>query len=153
MPGKEVRSSTHRLLKDRDALLLKAIEREADREYPIALDGPNQDLPIPLELTLVETMGPPDSRILYLDKETLKGGLSLRKWREGDYFCPLGMKGRKRVSKFFKDLKFNQFEKEAQWILLSGEDIVWILGHRADDRFKVRGETREILRVECIEYS
>ncbi len=153
MPGKEVRSKTHRLLKDRQSLLLKPIEREGQTQYPVSLEGvQNRNLPVPLKVSLVTAMGRRAPEILYVDKETLKGGLTLRKWEEGDYFCPLGMTGRKKVSKFFKDLKLNQFEKESQWILLSGDDIVWILGLRADDRFKVTGKTREILRIECIDY-
>ena len=147
-----MRSKTHRLLKDRQSLLLKPIEREGQAQYPVSLEEvQNRNLPVPLKVSLVTEMGRVAPEILYVDKETLKGGLTLRKWEEGDYFCPLGMKGRKKVSKFFKDLKLNQFQKESQWILLSGDDIVWILGLRADDRFKVTGETREILRIECIE--
>ena len=60
----------------------------------------------------------------------------------------MGMKGRKLVSKFFKDTKFNQFEKEEQWLLCAGDDIIWIIGQRADDRFKIRPSTREILKIE-----
>jgi tRNA(Ile)-lysidine synthase len=74
--------------------------------------------------------------------------LQLRKWRKGDYFYPLGMQGRQKVSKYFKDHKFSRFDKESQWLLCSGESIVWIVGHRADDRFKVREGTKHILRIE-----
>ena len=153
MPGKEVHSSSHRLLRDRDCLLLKPVERNDTGVYTVSLTSENEHLPIPLAIESVEALGQTGPGILYVDKETLKGGLRLRKWREGDYFYPLGMKGRKLVSKFFKDLKFNQFQKESQWILLSGEAIVWLPGQRADDRFKVTGKTREILRIACIDPS
>ena len=64
-----------------------------------------------------------------------------------DYFYPLGMGGRKRVSKFFRDTGMSRFEKEAQWLVCSGESIVWVVGRRADDRFKVTAETSEILKI------
>lgn len=148
-PGKELHSKTHRLLKDREALLLQPIRQQDLRVYSVSLSGNPPDLPLRLQISRVREIGDTGPEILYVDKETLKGQLSLRKWRKGDYFCPIGMRGRKRVSKFFKDLKLNQFQKEAQWILLCGEDIVWIPGLRADNRFKVTPDTREIIRIAC----
>lgn len=75
----------------------------------------------------------------------------MRKWREGDYFYPFGMNGKKKkVSKFFKDEKMSVSEKENTWLLLSGKDIVWIVGRRADERFKVTENTTQILKIELL---
>ena len=86
-----------------------------------------------------------------MDAATLKFPFFARKWREGDYFCPTGMKGqKKKVSKFFKDEKMSLSEKENTWLLCSGKDIVWIIGHRADERFKVTEETTKILKIDVL---
>jgi tRNA(Ile)-lysidine synthase len=100
------------------------------------------------KVSAIEETGP---NVLYVDKETLKKGLQLRRWQKGDYFYPLGMKGKQKVSKYFKDHKFNRYQKEAQWLLCSGDHVVWIVGHRADDRFRVSGKTTQILRIEWID--
>jgi tRNA(Ile)-lysidine synthase len=75
----------------------------------------------------------------------------LRKWQEGDFFYPLGMKGKsKKVSKFFKDEKMALLDKENTWLLCSNEAIVWVIGMRADERFKVENITNTILKIELI---
>lgn len=145
--GREVQSATHRLLRDRESLLLRQKSASLNVCYPVSLAEGRPDLPIVLVLSRAEGLGETGKRILYLDKETLKEGLCLRKWRKGDYFYPLGMGGRKLVSKYFRDASLNRFEKEAQWLLCSGGEIVWIVGRRADDRFKVSAKTREILKI------
>jgi tRNA(Ile)-lysidine synthase len=83
-----------------------------------------------------------------VDATKLTFPLKLRTWQQGDYFYPLGMTGRKKVSDFFIDKKLSLFEKENTILLLSGKDIVCILGHRIDDRFKVTGQTEKILNIE-----
>ncbi len=85
--------------------------------------------------------------VLYVDKETLKYPLTLRKWQKGDYFYPLGMKGRKKLSKYFKDEKIDIIAKEKQWLLCSGNDIIWVVGKRADDRYKITNSTNKILKI------
>lgn len=145
--GREVLSATHRLLRDRGSLLLTQIKAAQSGCFPVPLAEGRPELPIGLFLARAERLGETGKRILYLDKETLKEGLCLRKWQKGDYFYPLGMGGRKLVSKFYKDASMNRFEREAQWLLCSGDRIVWVVGRRADDRFKVSDKTREILKI------
>ena len=93
---------------------------------------------------IIEEVGP---NVLYLDKETLKYPLTLRKWQKGDYFYPLGMVGRKKLSKYFKDEKVDVIAKEKQWLLCSGNDIIWVVGKRADDRYKITNSTTKILKI------
>lgn len=148
-PGKVLVSPSHELLRDRTELLLRARVERKSGTYTIDLEDPAPQGPLGLRLELVEKMGQTGPRVLYIDRETLMHGLQLRKWRKGDYFYPLGMQGRQKVSKYFKDHKLSRFEKEAQWLLCSGDEIVWIAGHRADDRFRVREGTKQILKITC----
>ena len=85
--------------------------------------------------------------IAWLDRDKLQFPLILRKWKTGDYFRPLGMKGMKKLSDFFVDEKFSLPEKENCWLLANGEEIVWIVGFRLDERYKITPETKNILEV------
>ena len=145
--GKEVRSATHRLLKDRDKLLLQPLQAHDPNSYEIPIDASDIKHPIRLSLAIVKEMSETSGKILYVDKETLNHRLIVRKWEKGDYFYPLGMKGGKKIAKFFKDEKVDVISKEKQWLLCSGNDIVWVVGRRADERFKVTENTRNILRI------
>jgi tRNA(Ile)-lysidine synthase len=86
--------------------------------------------------------------VAFLDKSKLKFPLTVRKWKKGDYFYPIGLQGKKKLSKFFKDEKYSLFEKENTWILCSGDDIAWIVGKRLDERYKITNETTSILKIE-----
>ena len=83
--------------------------------------------------------------ILFSDK--LVFPLKLRPWEDGDYFFPFGMKGKKKLSKFFKDEKLSLISKEKIWVLLSENNIIWVVGMRSDARFKVDDETKHILKI------
>ncbi|WP_222984307.1 tRNA lysidine(34) synthetase TilS [Flagellimonas meishanensis] len=150
MSGKEVLSKTHRLLKDRTHLILSPLQSEEDGVYFIH-DGESfvQD-PIHLRMEIVPSLGQATSNTIYLDKEKLNFPLVLRKWQNGDYFYPFGMKGKKKLSKFFKDDKVDVISKEKQWLLCSDDEIVWVVGRRADERFKIDAATREILKITWI---
>ncbi|MBM1107294.1 tRNA lysidine(34) synthetase TilS [Aurantibacter crassamenti] len=147
LSGKEVYSKTHRLLKDRDYLLLQKIKPVEHQIYRI--EENTNEIYHPIKLTVQTTENVEisnDSNILFVDKKTLKYPLLLRKRQEGDYFYPLGMKGKKKVSKFFKDEKMDMISKEKQWLLYSDNKLVWIIGRRADERFKVTDTTTTILK-------
>jgi len=145
--GKEVHSNTHRLLKDRDFLLLKPKEQEDTKVFNIEERQEVLTEPISLKFSKVKSIGESFPKAIYVDKEKLKYPLTVRKCEKGDYFYPLGMLGKKKVSKYFKDEKMDIFAKENQWLLCSGHDIVWIIGKRADDRFKITEKTKEILKI------
>ena len=86
-----------------------------------------------------------DKNTACCDGDKLKGKLQLRKWQTGDKFFPLGMKGKKLVSDYMTDCKFSRTRKENQWILLLDEEIVWIVGERLDERFKVDSNTKKVI--------
>lgn len=144
--GKEVRSRTHRLVKDRDFLLLTKIGDIDNDIYHIKEGQKEVKEPVKLQIEEVKNWKEKGNHILYIDKEALKYPLSIRKWKKGDYFYPLGMAGKKKLSKFFKDEKIDILAKEKQWLLCSGNEIVWVIGRRTDNRFKVSDSTSTILK-------
>ncbi len=86
-----------------------------------------------------------------MDADQLVYPLVVRKWKTGDIFMPFGMNGKsKKVSKLFKDEKLSLIEKENTWILCSGKEIVWVIGMRADHRFRTVNATKNILKIELI---
>lgn len=87
------------------------------------------------------------AEVAYLDEQKLVYPLTLRRWREGDSFIPFGMIGRKKVSDYLTDRKVSVIEKSRQFVLLSGEDIVWVVGRRIDDRYRITKQTENILKI------
>ena len=150
MSGKYIESKTHKLLKDRDYLWLSPLnigESKTDN-YRISKEDKRISQPISLAFLDVVERNENTSTIIYVDKNALKYPLEVRKWKKGDYFYPLGFKGKKKLAKYFKDEKVPVALKDKQWLLCSGKDIVWIIGKRADERFKVTSDTKTILRIE-----
>jgi len=90
-------------------------------------------------------------QIACFDADKLSFPLKLRKWQEGDVFRPIGMKGRKKVSDYFIDNKFSLTDKENAWLLVSGDDIVWLVGHRMDDRYKITKNTLSICEIRIVD--
>ena len=81
--------------------------------------------------------------VAYLDFTKLSFPLMLRKWKNGDKFIPFGMRNFKKLSDFFIDEKYSILDKQSQWLLCSGDDIVWIVGKRIDDRYKIETQTKK----------
>ncbi len=151
MSGKEVRSKTHRLLRDRDFLVLGEIKPPQNDVYRIEADQSLLEYPLKLQICEIDAIAKFSDDTLYVDQKALKYPLTVRKWQRSDYFYPYGMRHKKKLSKFFKDEKISVFDKERQWLLCSGNQIVWVMGRRSDDRFKVTGETQKIIKFTIIE--
>lgn len=151
-PGKFVLSGTHRLLKDREVLILESVKTDPGTIFEVKSINEKTTQPIEIRLDLVEIMEQnPTRNIIFVDNELIKFPLFVRRWQEGDYFCPLGMNGlSKKVSKFFKDEKMSLSDKENAWLLCTENEIIWVVGRRADDRFKVTTQTTQILKIEVI---
>ena len=147
--GKQVFSSTYRLIKNRDHLLLSKIESEDFDEIEILESDTKIETPLGI-LFFDEADAVLDqcSNTIFIDKEKLQFPLKVRKKQEGDFFYPLGMTGKKKLSKYFKDEKFSLLDKENTWLLCSREEVVWVIGKRADNRFKVTENTNQILKIE-----
>ena len=148
--GKEVRSLTHRLVRDRGYLLLEELKVKEELRFLIRQESNEIVKPLKLMISEVDAIGETSENILYLDKSTLKYPLVVRNWKKGDYFYPFGMVGKKKLSKYFKDEKIDIISKEKQWLLCSGDEIVWVIGKRSDNRYKVLENTKNILRFTYI---
>lgn len=151
--GKQFFSETHELLKDREYLIIRAKLRNIEiSEIKINKTTESLDNPIYLKFKKLSLKDyfvmPTHNNIAALDYAKLKFPLSIRKWEKGDVFCPLGSKFKKKLSDFFIDRKFNLFEKEDAYLLCSAEDIVWIIGHQLDDRYKITNKTKDVFWVE-----
>lgn len=131
--GKIWESKTHRLLKDRNKLILQENNKEA--LVPQIIQE---------EVDHISETGP---GIAYFDKEKITSPITYRRAREGDWFIPFGMKGKKLISDYLTDVKTTRFEKERQILALCGEDVIWVVGHRSDNRYRVDENTRRILRL------
>lgn len=152
-PGKKFFSSSHRLIKDREHLIITPIKDEDKSErYYIDAEIPVITKPLVMHFTrMTRDSGfilKPDRNVAYLDSDKIHFPLILRKWRDGDWFIPLGMNGIKKLSDFFIDRKLSIDEKEAVWLLTQGDEIIWVIGMQIDERFKITPSTKEILKVE-----
>jgi tRNA(Ile)-lysidine synthase len=161
-PGKQFFSSTHRLVKDREVLLIQQLSSKEEKEASVQKFEIKEkqkklllnNLEVKFKtLTAVNYQRPTTNSIATLDLEKLKFPLEIRKWQKGDTFYPLGMKGKKKkLSDFFIDTKLSLYQKENTWLLISEDKIAWIIGLRIDDRFKVTDKTRKIYQLELLEY-
>jgi tRNA(Ile)-lysidine synthase len=147
--GKQFSSSTHQLVVDRKYIIVQTLEKEPS-EKVFVIKSISDTAHLPIKLNFKETY----EREFSKDKNEITIAfsdnlfpLTLRKWKQGDKFKPLGLNGFKKLSDFFKDQKLSLFEKEANWILVNKEHIVWVVGHRVDDRCKVMDGTEMVLRI------
>ena len=146
--GKQVLASNYRVIKDREVLIITQIPLEEKKVSKFILENETQiDSPLRMSFFPTDKMGYIDSNTVYVDASKITYPLELRKWQEGDVFQPFGMKGKKKLSKFFKDEKLSLASKEQIWILLSNNQIVWVVGYRMDDRFKITPKTKKILKI------
>ncbi len=135
--GRMIESGTHQLLRDRDYLLLRKKLESRSQKWEI---HENTQVAGDIELVSdfqfdVQLFETNDHCVIPANQ--LQFPLTLRSWKPGDWFVPFGMKGRKLVSDYLTDLKLSKFDKEKVQVLCSGEDVVWLVGYRSDDRYKV----------------
>ena len=145
--GKQIFSEKYILLKDRDFLILSKKETTNFEEIIIHSITEKPNFPLKLTLCNQSDIFNQMKSVIFVDENKIQFPLTIRKWKEGDYFYPSGMQGKKKVSKYFKDEKFTLFQKQDAWILESNNQIVWIIGHRADERFKVENTTQTIIQI------
>jgi tRNA(Ile)-lysidine synthase len=156
--GKYIQSATHRILKNRNWLIISPNETKAAENILIEvkdkkIEFQNGNLSFELLPTPDSRIMAPDSRlpthnsIAQLDTGTIKFPLLLRKWKPGDYFYPLGMKHKKKLSRFFIDQKLSLTQKEKTWVIEMDKKIIWVVGLRIDDRFKITPHTKNVLQI------
>ena len=153
--GKQIVSSSHRIVKDRDFLLLTDIDsariKEKEKIYEVFENDRFVEVEdFKLEFSDVKTISieGKTQNVAFIDRDKLKFPLIVRKWKNGDYFYPSGMQGKKKLSNFFVDNKMSVLQKEKIWLLCSANEIIWVIGKRLDDRYKAIVTTHNILKIE-----
>jgi tRNA(Ile)-lysidine synthase len=148
--GKYIASPTHRIIKNRNWLIIAPLQTMESAHILIEschdcsfADGILQFRKINIEQGPIST----ENAIATIDALRVQFPLLLRKWKQGDYFYPLGMKKKKKLSRFFTDQKLSKTEKEKTWVLEMNKKIVWVVGYRIDDRFKIAGDTTQALEI------
>lgn len=149
--GKMVFAREFRLIKNRDFLILSSNKMLENEQYFIKEDQQEVNIPLNITFTTVDDQIITENTSIFADQDKLKYPLILRRWKQGDTFQPLGMNGKsKKLSKFFKDEKFSILEKENTWLLCSDDQIVWIVGIRQDERFKIDTSTKNKLKISLL---
>jgi tRNA(Ile)-lysidine synthase len=154
-----VQSSTHRIIKNRNWLIIAP--NETTEAGIILIEENNTEITFQNGVLHFEKLTAHNSQLTahsstaQLDAKHIQFPLLLRKWKQGDYFYPLGMQknlpagrqGKKKLARFFIDEKLSAIEKENTWVLEMNKKIVWVIDHRIDDRFKITASTKEILKI------
>ncbi|HEV8080698.1 MAG TPA: tRNA lysidine(34) synthetase TilS [Chitinophagaceae bacterium] len=149
--GKYILSTSHRILKNRNWLIISPIisvisENILIEEKHKAIKFTNGNLKIE-KLSVDNYKLPINNAIACFDADEITFPMLLRKWKQGDYFYPLAMKKKKKLSRFFIDQKLSLVEKEKSWVLEMDKKIIWVVGKRIDDRFKIISKTKNILKI------
>lgn len=148
--GRYITSASHRILRNRAWLIISPL-KETEQEI-IVIEKENVRIEFDNKiLHIAEVSG---TNILSNNKwkavinaQNLKYPLLLRRWKTGDYFYPLGMMKKKKLSRFFIDEKLSKNDKEGVWVLEADRKIVWVIGHRIDNRFKIVDATKAAMRL------
>jgi len=149
--GSYVLSSTHRVIKNRNWLIVAPLENELVQHILIeVVDNKvvfaNGTLLIDtIQASKIQMSG--DVALALLNADIIKFPLLLRKWKQGDYFYPLGMQKKKKLSRFFIDQKLSKTQKENVWVVEMNKKIVWVINHRIDDRFKITDSIKNVLKI------
>jgi tRNA(Ile)-lysidine synthase len=153
--GKYIQSATHRIIKNRGWLIISPNQTNAatnilveEKDKEIVFEAGTLKL---ARITSSQLLMPGSANIAYLDAKEITFPLLLRKWKTGDYFYPLGMRKKKKLSRFFIDQKLSKTAREKIWVLESGKKIIWVVDQRIDDRFKITASTTSPLRIELKE--
>ncbi|MEO8794836.1 MAG: tRNA lysidine(34) synthetase TilS [Daejeonella sp.] len=151
-PGKIFKSATHQILTDRDFIFLSKIGLANEQQIQVPENGKViwHEIVYNSFVTEVENFElRSDSNLLQADYSLLQFPLRIRNWRKGDYFYPLGMKGKKKLSDFFIEQKIPLSKKNEVGVLENNNgDIIWICGYRLDERYKVKNTGKKIFILE-----
>lgn len=159
LPSKEIGTTITiadgmKVLRDRDYLILKKAKLSETVNKRIIREGEHKFSNFVLKFSIVDTeeirLGE-NKNVEYFDSEFMPILLNIRKWTNGDTFQPLGMQGNVKLSDYFINNKINQFDKDKSLVLTDGVDIMWVVGNRIAEKYKITDDSTEILKVEFIE--
>ena len=151
-PGTLFRSATHQVIKERDSFTVSPVTCPEFTPITVNIE-PDTTVALPDGHTLAITTAPAgtpiskDPSVATFDAALIKGPLEVRLWKDGDWFIPFGMKGRKLVSDYLTDCKVSTAERKRQLVVTCGHDIIWLLAHRPDNRFRVTPDTTNQLII------
>jgi tRNA(Ile)-lysidine synthase len=152
--GSYVASASSRIIKNRQWLIIAP--QQGEEAQNILVEQSDKQVVFEGGMLEIETTDAPlatgiaglpvDAFTVYTDASVVQFPLLLRRWKQGDYFYPLGMQKKKKLGKFFIDQKLSKTAKENVWVLESNKKIVWVVGLRIDDRFKITASTQKTTR-------
>jgi tRNA(Ile)-lysidine synthase len=144
-------SATHRIIRNRNWMIISPNSTETAQH--VLIEAGEKNIIFEKGSLVLTTAANPKSEIrndsaeASLNTENITFPLLLRKWKAGDYFYPLGMQKKKKISRFLIDLKLSKTEKEAVWVIESNKKILWVIGYRIDNRFRITEQTDQILHI------
>ena len=145
-PGIRFCSATHQVIKDRDSFTVSPITGTAFTPITVNIE-PGTTILLPDGRTLTVTTAPAgtpiskETSVATFDADLIQGPLEIRLWQDGDSFIPFGMKGRKLVSDYLTNSKVSQTEREHQLVVTHNQQIIWLLGRRTDNRYRITPRT------------
>lgn len=149
--GGQLHSMSHTLLNDRKEMIIYPNTQSTQGAEEVSISGPgeftvdNHTISVSIPESFSKHQ---DRHIAYFDLEKIVFPLRVRSWKSGDTFCPLGMNGKKKkVKKFLIDQKISRLDKENVKVLVNDDEIIWVIGHRMDDRYKVIDFTNPCLKL------
>jgi len=149
--GKYIQSATHRIIRNRNWLIISPVQNMQAQN--ILIEAADKRIHFEAgELQIekadaLQTKLTTDSSVAMLDAAEITFPLLLRKWKQGDYFYPLGMKKKKKINRFLTDQKLSLPQKENTWVIEMNKKIIWIAGMRIDDRFRVTDASEKIIKI------
>jgi tRNA(Ile)-lysidine synthase len=149
--GKQVFTQTHRIVRNRNELIVTPLENDKQEYYEINIIEDFLNVPGIVSVEVIDLPAnheiPGSQDIAFLNLEKISFPLLIRHWKKGDYFFPLGMEHKKKLSDYFVDHKFSLVKKEKILILESGGNIAWLIGERLDNRFRINDSTSKTLSI------
>ncbi|RRB07513.1 tRNA lysidine(34) synthetase TilS [Larkinella rosea] len=157
--GQTFQSATHRILRDRAFLVIERLQMNASQSAVIA-GLPAERVPISNQYQLrfelmkkpADVQFPSNPRTVYLDANLIQWPLTIRPWQNGDHFSPLGMKGKQTIGNFLTNNKVSRIDRRSAQVMVSENQIVWLIGYRLDHAFRVTDQTTQILKIEQLKF-
>lgn len=154
--GKQFFTDNYRILKDREKIIISRREDLSNLDEAVIPQGVKAiHIPLNMQFEILDYFPgfviPKDKQIACFDAEKIHYPLILRKWEQGDKFVPFGMRGMKKISDYFSDHKYSLADKSRAWLLCSQEQIIWIVGERIDNRFRITANTKKVLMIKLYE--
>ena len=138
------------VIKERESLFVQSQSKSAHKSYELKI---NENIQVGNKIISAEIVNQVDIKytisgdVEFINGDSISFPLTIRKWKDGDRFNPIGLKGTKKISDFLTEAKVNSSSKSEQLLLLNGDKIIWVVGHRIDESVKISNETKRIIKL------